>query len=219
MYPIKTIKGGALLTALFIMTLVAIVATAMSTRLQLDIYRTRLVITHDKLYLASQAVTFWALNELQDKNISFTRINEQNMVDTFPKNMGSLYGQVKLSGGIYDLQSRFNLNNLLEKKFTTVFINLIGQVYPNLNTNEKMNLVQAIKNWISNYDLSHGKDSYTTYYLGQNPGYYPSHQPMKSSSEFRLIKDVSAAMYLALSPSLLPYRKQPLLILIQPPSK
>jgi general secretion pathway protein K len=52
----KKDPGGALLTALFIMTLVAIVATAMSTRLQLDIYRTRLIVTYDKLYLASQAI-------------------------------------------------------------------------------------------------------------------------------------------------------------------
>ena len=50
MRPLKKNKGGALLTALFIMTLVAIVATAMSTRLQLDIYRTDLIVSHNKLY-------------------------------------------------------------------------------------------------------------------------------------------------------------------------
>lgn len=70
-------KGGALLTALFIMTLVAIVATAMSIRLQTDIYRTRLVLTHDKLYLASQAVTFWALGELRDGKQKFTQVREK----------------------------------------------------------------------------------------------------------------------------------------------
>ena len=61
MQPIKLMRGSALLTALFIMTLVAIVATAMSTKLQVDIYRTRLTLTHDKLYLASQGVAVWAL--------------------------------------------------------------------------------------------------------------------------------------------------------------
>lgn len=63
----KIMKGSALLTALFIMTLVAIVATAMSTKVQLDIYRTRLILTHDKLYFASQAVTFWSMGQLADK--------------------------------------------------------------------------------------------------------------------------------------------------------
>jgi general secretion pathway protein K len=57
-------RGSALISALFIMTLVAIAATAMSTRLQLDIYRTRLTLITDKLYLASQYVTFWAMSEL-----------------------------------------------------------------------------------------------------------------------------------------------------------
>lgn len=108
-------KGSALLTALFIMTLVAIVATAMSMRLQQDIYRTRLVITQDKLYLASQAVTFWALNELLDKNNRFTKTNPLGMVAQYPKNMESIYNQVQLSGGLFDLQARFNLNNLVEK--------------------------------------------------------------------------------------------------------
>ena len=56
-------KGSALISALFLMTLIAIVATAMSSRLQFDIYRTRLVIASDKLYLSSQYVMFWALDK------------------------------------------------------------------------------------------------------------------------------------------------------------
>ncbi|MFZ4077782.1 MAG: type II secretion system minor pseudopilin GspK, partial [Legionellaceae bacterium] len=56
----RSSKGSALISALFLMTLVAIGATAMSSRLQLDIYRTRLILTSDALSLASEAVTFWA---------------------------------------------------------------------------------------------------------------------------------------------------------------
>lgn len=59
--------GSALISALFIMTMVAIAATAMSSRLQLDINRVRLGILSDKLYLASQAVSFWSLNQLSMK--------------------------------------------------------------------------------------------------------------------------------------------------------
>lgn len=200
MHPLKKIKGGALLTALFIMTLVAIVATAMSTRLQLDIYRTRLIITHDKLYLASQAITFWSLNELNNKNNKFTKLNDQGMVATFPKNMGSIYDRVQLSGGLYDLQARFNLNNLLEKKFNLPFISLVGKIAPNVNNTDKINLVMALKKWLMNYDLSQGKDTYTAYYYSQKPAYNPAHQLMKSSSEFRLVKDISSSTYLALEP-------------------
>lgn len=200
MHPIKKLNGGALLTALFIMTLVAIVATAMSTRLQLDIYRTRLIVIHDKLYLASQAVTFWSLNELNDPKNIFSKLNTQGMVATYPQNMASIDNQVTLSGGLYDLQARFNLNNLVEKKFTLPFINLLGQIYPNSNNMDKVNSAIALKNWLMNYDLSRGKDAYTSYYHALKPPYNPGHQLMKSISELRLVKDVDAALYLALEP-------------------
>ena len=67
----RSINGSALLSALFIMTLIAIAATAMSTRLQLDIYQTRMTINSDKLYLASDVVKFWAMEQLKQKSIFF----------------------------------------------------------------------------------------------------------------------------------------------------
>lgn len=193
-------KGSALLTALFIMTLVAIVATAMSMRLQQDIYRTRLVITQDKLYLASQAVTFWALNELLDKNNRFTKANQLGMVAQYPKNMESIYNQVQLSGGIFDLQARFNLNNLIEKKSIPTLMHLISHTYSKATGQERANIALGVKHWLLAYDLGRGEDIYTSYYLSQKPPYYPSHQLIKSKSEFRLIKDVSAPAYIALEP-------------------
>ena len=200
MHPLKKSRGGALLTALFIMTLVAIVATAMSTRLQLDIYRTRLTITHEKLYLASQAVLFWAMSELNDKTKQFTKLDKQGMVAQYPKNMESIVSHIKISGGLYDLQAHFNLNNLLEKKSLPVFINLVSHTVRQLNNKEQLNLALGVQDWLTTYDLARGKDNYTSYYLSQKPPYYPSHQLMNSTSEFRLIKDVSAAVYQALEP-------------------
>lgn len=193
-------QGSALLTALFIMTLVAIVATAMSTRLQQDIYRTRLVIAQDKLYLASQVVTFWALNELLDKNNHFTKTNQLGMVAQYPKNMESIYNQVQLSGGIFDLQARFNLNNLIEKKSIPTLMHLISHAYSKATGQERANIALGVKHWLLAYDLGRGEDIYTSYYLSQKPPYYPSHQLIKSKSEFRLIKDVSAPAYIALEP-------------------
>lgn len=193
-------KGSALLTALFIMTLVAIVATAMTVRLQLDIYRTRIIIDHDKLYLAAQAVNSWALSELSNKKIRFNTLDAQGMVAQYPTKMAALYPKVKLSGGIYDLQGRFNLNNLIEKKWIPVFVNLLEQTSPTLKNGERLSVAQATKDWLMNYDLARGKDNYTSYYLAQKPPYYPGRQLMKSVSEFRLIKDVSAETFTNLAP-------------------
>ena len=129
----KKHQGGALLTALFIMTLVAIVATAMSTKVQLDIYRTRLLLTHDKLYFASQAVTFWALGELNDKKNKLNKPDKQGMISQFPQKMVGIDSQVTLSGGLYDLQARYNINNLADKRGITGFMNLLEATVPNMN--------------------------------------------------------------------------------------
>jgi general secretion pathway protein K len=196
----KKYRGGALLTALFIMTLVAIVATAMGTKIQVDIYRTRLIIVHDKLYLAAQAVTFWGMSELNDVKKRLAKQNAQGMVSQYPQTMAGIYPSVTLSGGLYDLQARYNLNNLANKKTILGFVNFVGNTVPNISIPEKMNLALAINDWISTYDLAVGKDSYLSYYLNQKPPYNPSHQLMYSGSELRLIKDVNTKTYLALQP-------------------
>lgn len=197
---LRHIQGGALLTALFIMTLVAIVATAMTTRLQLDIYRTRLLLIHDKMYLASQALTFWALNELSNKKKHFTQLNHQGMIAQYPKDMENMDSQIQISGGIYDLQGRFNLNNLVEKKALSQFVYLLDHTYPTLQAPEKRNLALAVKDWITPFEISKGIDTFTSYYLSQKPPYLPSNQLMQSPSELRLVKDVTAPVYLSLEP-------------------
>ncbi|MGC1181398.1 type II secretion system minor pseudopilin GspK [Legionella sp.] len=196
----KKQRGAALLTALFIMTLVAIVATAMSTKVQVDIYRTQLIIFHDKLYFASQAVAFWAMSELNDPKKQFAKVDADGMVSQYPKAMANIYPSVTLKGGLYDLQARYNLNNLVNKKLSLGFANLLGKVIPKIKTPEKINVALAINDWVSPYDLGVGKDKYLSYYLSQKPPYYPSHQLMSSNSELRLINNVSAGTYLALQP-------------------
>lgn len=193
-------RGAALLTALFIMTLVAIVATAMSTRVQVDIYRTRLIIMHDKLYLASQAVNFWALSKLKDTKKLFTKTNALGMVSQYPQKMQTIYPSVSLNGGLYDLQDRYNLNNLVNIKLILGFANFLGHTALQFPASEKMNLASAINDWLSPFDLALGKDSYLSYYLKQKPPYYSSHQLMSSPSELRLIKDVDAPLYVTLQP-------------------
>ena len=197
---LNRIRGGALLTALFIMTLVAIVATAMSMHLQTDIYRTQLILKQEQLYMASQAVTFWGLDQLKDKNKHFNKLLEQGMVAIYPAEAQNLIPGIKISGGLYDMQAKFNLNNLNNKFIFNTFINLLKQILPDLSPVEAKNLALAIQDWVSIYDLSKGNDGYLNYYLGQKPPYYPSHGLIQSLSEFRAIKGVAAALYQTLEP-------------------
>ncbi|WP_133127306.1 type II secretion system minor pseudopilin GspK [Legionella nagasakiensis] len=189
-------RGSALLSALFIMTLVAIAATAMTTRLQLDIYRTRLTITSDKLYLASQAVTFWAMEMLAKKKAILPHAEGLE----FPKEFATIYPQILTKGHLYDLQARFNLNNLQDPKYQTPFYRLLEIILTKIPDTQRKILVKATQNWIAPYRPDRGHDEFESFYLQQNPAYLPSHQLMKSVSELRLVHGINASMYQALLP-------------------
>ncbi|WP_028387675.1 type II secretion system minor pseudopilin GspK [Legionella fairfieldensis] len=192
-------KGSALLSALFIMTLVAIAAIAMTTRLQLDIYRTRLTIVSDKLTLASQAVTFWAMSELTNKN-QVTLSNRQGKLSDFPDKFSTIYPNALIRGSLYDLQARFNLNNLADKKYRFLFFKLIENTVKNLPPATHRILVLALEDWLSPYQPGRGSQSFFNYYLKQKPPYYPSHQFMQKVSEFRLLQGMTPSIYQALLP-------------------
>jgi general secretion pathway protein K len=188
----KKIKGSALITALFIMTLVAIAATAMSIRMRLDIYRTQLTITNDKLYLASEAVTFWAMDILSRKKQTFSA----NM--NFPVNLETIYPNVSIKGNLYDLHALFNLNNLLDKKFFPLFYKLLENNLEKTDDSERKALLQAIHYWISSYQPGRGHDEYLAFYSKQKPAYLPGYQRMQSISELRLVRGVDQATYTTL---------------------
>ncbi|STX51276.1 general secretion pathway protein K [Legionella busanensis] len=193
-------KGSALISALFIMTLVAIAATAMSIRLQLDIYRTQLTITSDKLYLASQAIAFWAMGDLANVKNQYTIADKQGKVKDFPKQYSSIYPNVAISGSLYDLQAFFNLNNLSDKNYYPVFLKFLSNVLAKTPPQDQERLAVAIFQWLTPYTPGRGNDEFITYYLKQKPPYYPSKQLFQSVSELRLVRGVTGEIYQQLSP-------------------
>lgn len=181
-------KGSALISALFIMTLVAIAATAMSYRLRLDIYRTSLTIQSTKLYLASQLVSFWSMSLLSNPHLQLK--NEENAkVAELPKNYQTIYPEAQIRGTLYDVQARFNLNNLADKKLHKNFLKLLSTF--SIEKNKQESLVRAIVHWISPYQPGQDQE-YLSFYQGQKPPYLPSQQPFYDVSEIRLIQGVSA---------------------------
>lgn len=199
-YLLPKYRGSALLTALFIMTLVAIVATAISGKIQSTIYRTRLIIEHDQLYFAAQAVNFWAMSELNQKKLRFTHSTPDGLVAPYPNTMKQLITGIEITGGLYDLQSRVNLNNLNNKKYILNFINFISQNAPDIAASERAPIALALLDWISPYNLGTGTDQYLSYYLKQKPPYHTAHQLFASTSELRLIQGITAKAYLNLMP-------------------
>jgi general secretion pathway protein K len=191
-------QGSALISALFITTLVAIVVTAMSTRLMLDIYRTHLTITSDKLYLASQAVSFWGLSVLADKKNQFTHSDSHGKVLEFPTKLQGIYPGTVIKGSLYDLQSHFNLNNLVVKQNQFLFVKLLENT-TKLSSSRRKALSMALSNWLSPYQPSQRAKLSFSYYSQQKPPYFPAQQLMQNVSEFRLVQGVSPKVYRTLS--------------------
>jgi len=187
-------KGSALISALFIMTLVAIAATAMSVRLQLDIYRTQLTIASDKLYFASQFISFWAMSELNNPKNIFIKALPDGRVRTLPASLQTIYPNLIISGGLYDLQSRFNLNNLVNKRAYNGFLIFLKHIDPQLKQEERNLLLVAFIEWLSVYKPG-DSNKFSENYLKNKPPYYPAHQLMQSISEFRLVNGVSSKIY------------------------
>jgi len=197
-------QGSALLSALFIMTLVAIATTAMSIRLQQDIHRAQLNITSDKLYLSSQAVTFWAMGLLSRNDLP-----TESRLFKYPKTFQKDYPEIITTGEILDLQAKFNLNQLIDTESDEVnqltqtgFYQLLNQILKKAHPRSNQILVEATKHWVNDYKKGSGRDEFSTHYLKQKPPYSASNQAMQSISEFRLIQGVDNTIYQAMLPYL-----------------
>lgn len=173
-------SGSALLTALFIMSIVAIIATALTVRTQGDIQQVHAIIQHDKQYLAAQAVKYWAINQLltHPKPARFPTSRQ-------------IYPGLIIDGEIKDLQAQFNINNLYQQNYQLLFSRLLKHAAPKMNLSKRLEIVSAITQWIVMNPPAH--DKFLDQYMRQH--YFPGYQPMHSLSELRLVSGITPQIY------------------------
>lgn len=189
-------NGTAIITALFIMAIVAIAATAMSMRLSIDIQRSALTLTSQRLTGLASGVNAWAQQQLL---ASLKKPNDGLPLTMTPQ----LYAGAEVSGQLDDLQARFNLNNLrLTDKpddnnyYQTAFARLLEIVAPGKFSHEVAKQLTAnVVSW-----LSPNAAAIEQSYLKLNPPYRAAHQLMVSASELRLVAGFNAERYLVLAP-------------------
>lgn len=174
------------------MMLVAIAATAMSLRLQIDINRTQLIKDTGLMMRLAQNPTLSSIVLLKDNLIKVTKKNEHvdNMPYTFPKMHEEGY---TINAQIFDEQAKFNLNNLTEKKNILPFAHLLQVTNPGMDRKTAQFMSYAVHEWVSPLNLNKGKTELDTFY--ETKHYSPSHRKMVSVSEFRLIKGVTQSIY------------------------
>lgn len=193
-------NGSALISALFLMTLITIAATAMSMRLRFDIYRTQLTLNNSNLHLAAQLVRFWAMSELTNENKHFYQADSNGVVAHFPTRFAHIYPNIEIEGTLIDLQSRVNINNFAQPRYLNWLHHILNSPQWRLDTPQQRELLFSLFQWLTPYQPEQGQTPLESYYLSQKSPYLPAHQKMQSVSELILIKGNTPALQTLLTP-------------------
>lgn len=188
--------GVVIVVALFIVALAATMAYLMMSRLERDTRRTTLLLRYTQADFYAQGSVAWAIDQLRN---NWERQKANKLVDEIP--IQSPENEIKgyqISSTIYDMQARFNLNNLNNNpEAQTSFIRLLQALAPDLSLQKAQDLTRAIADWMLPESQ---QNAYNKFYLTLSPPYQAAHRPMISSSELRLVKGMTQALFHALEP-------------------
>lgn len=188
-------RGSAIITALFIMAIVSIAATAMTIRMQIAIRHTSLSTQSERLYQLAQGVPQWAQITLHN----MAKQQKDKLPQTFQLKTPE---GIIVQGTLTDLQARFNINNLKEEApqtktygYKAAFIKLIRTVSPDTNLEEATRIANATQQWVRATPNPNNKP-----YAQERPPYQLAQQPFVSTSELRLVAGMTDKRYQQLQP-------------------
>ncbi|OQW88958.1 MAG: hypothetical protein BWK78_08100 [Thiotrichaceae bacterium IS1] len=190
--------GIALITVLLIVAIATMLAVAMTSRQQLDIFRTTNLIHHDQAYLyalGGESWSKWILwREAQDRQIDHLHELWATPLPPLPIEGGTLQGQLE------DLQGRFNLNNLVpDGKVNPDEVIRFQRLLKALELPPA--LAQIVVDWIDSDEEPQIPDgAEDNVYLLQTPAYRAANTPFRSPSEVRLLATVDQEIYQKLLP-------------------
>lgn len=195
-------EGVAIVVALFIVALVATMAYVMMARLARDTDRTQLLLRDIQAEYYAKGSLAWAMDVLAN---DWKQQKPNQPVDSMP--ITSPVKEVngyQIKSTIYDMQDRFNLNNLKDAEALDDFKRLLQILAPSLSMQQTEKIAKAIADWITDRPK---RTETNQYYLERSPPYRAAGQPMLSISELRLVNGMSEPLYTALEPYViaLPY--------------
>lgn len=109
-------RGSAIISALFLMGIVAMLSVAMITRQNVEIRRTETMFQEERLLAQAAYVEFWAIDVLRNVLAEMEHQDQKyfDLTQKWAKPLEEFHREgVWVSGEIIDLQSQFNINNLL----------------------------------------------------------------------------------------------------------
>ncbi|MFQ2821521.1 MULTISPECIES: GspK family T2SS minor pseudopilin variant ExeK [Aeromonas] len=204
-------RGMALLVVLLILSVMVIIASNMSGRLQLELRRTANITTGKQAWwyaLSAEALVSKVLTQDFKDNPEVVNLSQnwarKNTV--FPVDDGQLKGEVT------DLQSCFNLNSLSVASKAGSGEELAQQPYPvqvfrellkqlAMDDYEAAQLTDAIRDWTDKDTvLVSSLGAEDAYYEGLKPPYLTANQWMLGKDELRAVRGVTARVYARLAP-------------------
>jgi general secretion pathway protein K len=190
-------RGGALISALFIMALAAIIATALAVEEQLLIHEGGLAMNADHAYLALQNAQDRAEIAIENYAAQWP-IGSQAPVTSQIKPLESPLKTIEISGlslttRLESAQGRFNINDLAYPQNQQNFSLLLKTVFSTITQAQADQISQSMTAWI----MTGGDDAY---YLSLNPAYRAAKNQFVSTSELRLVRGITPDIYTALAP-------------------
>lgn len=192
--------GVALVTALLVVALASMAATALMSTTSLSIHRMTALRDSEEAWWVARGVDAWVLGILRDdgSKSNYDGLDEAwaQPVDALPIDQGFLHGR------LVDLQGRFNLNNLLiapqnRQKYEEQFERLLRGLGGDLQI--PPGLLGAIRDWAdADQNQSFPDGAEDGVYAGLDPPYRAANRPFTVVSELLAVKGVTPDLYAAL---------------------
>lgn len=195
-------RGIALITAMLVVALASIAATAVLVSANNGIRRAATLIDGERAWWYAQGLESFARRILArdaEKNAAVDSLDEDwaRGLDYLPVEQGAVRGKLE------DLQGRFNLNNLAaaqplpyQQQLVRLFQSIEG-----VDVAQAQPLAQAIRDWIDADQIPGGVGgAEDTDYLSLPQPYRTANQPMGSPSELLAIKGMTPELFKRLAP-------------------
>ena len=197
-------RGIALITAMLVVSLAVIAATAMLGFTHLAIFRSNALLETERANWYADGVDAWVktilLRDAEDNQYDALTDVWASPIDYLPIDQGFM------SGGVIDMQGRFNLNNLglsdlqtypeYAQQFERLLANIQG-----IDPFAASALAPAIRDWIdSDQEPTGGDGAEDSEYQRLTPPYRTAGRPMQSVTELMAVRGMTREIYQRLLP-------------------